>query len=41
VTWELSIQDVASIIERVPDLSGMMLVGGKPHIASFDDSRWT
>jgi len=29
VTRELSIQDVASIIERVPDLSGMMLVGGQ------------
>src|SRR6202035_233652 len=29
VTRELSIQDVATIIERVPDLSGMMLVGGQ------------
>jgi hypothetical protein len=29
VTRELSIQDVAGIIERVPDLSGMMLVGGQ------------
>jgi hypothetical protein len=29
VTRALSIQDVASIIERVPDLSGMMLVGGQ------------
>jgi hypothetical protein len=29
VTRELSIQDVASIMERVPDLSGMMLVGGQ------------
>lgn len=29
MTRELSIQDVASVIERVPDLSGMMLVGGQ------------
>ena len=29
MTRELSIQDVASIIERVPDLSGMTLVGGQ------------
>jgi hypothetical protein len=29
VTRELSIQDVAGVIERVPDLSGMMLVGGQ------------
>jgi hypothetical protein len=29
VTRELSIQDVAGIIERVPDLCGMMLVGGQ------------
>jgi hypothetical protein len=29
VARDLSIQDVAEIIERVPDLSEMMLVGGQ------------